>query len=169
MAGVTIPQVKRRTRRDVEQLRIFLLAFHLGMRPAQRILKIMTNVLVELLVLLVGNIGLAPGPQRIGLVNRFVLVRNDLLALILIPFFLFHHDRQGDVVGILADNRFQLPGIEEIILTIAQMQDRVGTAPRLLDHLDRVIALARRLPANSLICLDASTTRNHGHLVGNDE
>ena len=59
MTGVAIPEIERGTRRNIEQLRVFLLTFDTGVRPGQRILEIVRNVLVELLVLLVRNSDLA--------------------------------------------------------------------------------------------------------------
>jgi hypothetical protein len=48
VAGSALEKVERRARRDVEQLRIFLLALDTGMHMRQRILEIMRDVLVEL-------------------------------------------------------------------------------------------------------------------------
>ena len=47
----------------------------------------------------------------------------------------------------------------------------VTSVPRvgLVDHLDRVVALAGRLPLHGLAGLDAGAAGNHGHLVGDDE
>jgi hypothetical protein len=41
----------------------------------------------------------------------------------------------------------QLPAAEELVLALAQVQDDVGAATGLLDHLDGEIALAAGFPA----------------------
>jgi hypothetical protein len=58
VAGGALEEVERRARRDVEQLRVFLLALDAGMDVRQRIFEIMRDVLVELVVLLVGDLRL---------------------------------------------------------------------------------------------------------------
>ena len=82
--GVEHAEVEGRARRDVEQLGVFLLALDLGVRPAQRVFEIVADVLVELLVLLVGDVRLAAHPQGVGLVDGLVLVGDDLLLLLVV-------------------------------------------------------------------------------------
>ena len=64
--------------RHVEQRGVFQLALDLVVAPAQRVLEVMRDVLVELLILLVLDLGTRTGPQRAGLVGGF-------------PFAGFHH------------------------------------------------------------------------------
>ena len=84
VAGSALEHVERGAGRDVEQLRVFLLAFDAGMRPGQRVLEIVGDVLVELLVLLFGDLVLGAPTERAGLVDGLVLVGLDLLAVL--PF-----------------------------------------------------------------------------------
>ena len=86
------------------------------------------DLLVEVLVLGVGDVALAARPQGCGLVHRLPLVGLDLLRLLLVPGLLLHQDRQRDVVAVLADDGLQLPGAEELGLLVAQVQDDVGAA-----------------------------------------
>ena len=80
--AVAVPQVERRVRRDVEQLRVFLPPLDARVRPRQRIVEVVADVLVELLVLLVGDLALRPRPQRGRLVDRLVFVGLLLLAVL---------------------------------------------------------------------------------------
>ena len=169
MTGVAVPQIEGRALRDVEELRVFLLAFDLGMNVGQRVFKIMCNVLVELLVLRLGNFRLGTRPEGRGLVDRFQFVGFNLFLFLLVPLFLVHADRQGDVVGIGTHRLTQLPAGEEIVLAFAQMQDDIGAASGLFDLLDGKIALPGRFPSDCLIRRETGTAGNYRHLVGNDE
>ena len=73
------------------------------------------------------------------------------------------------MVGVLADDRLQLPAAKEFVLAFAQVQRDVGTARGLVDHLDGVVALAAGFPAHRLVGFDAGAAGNHRHLVGDDE
>jgi len=44
MAGIAIPQVERRVRRNIEKLRVLLLAFDARVDPGQRIVEIVAEV-----------------------------------------------------------------------------------------------------------------------------
>jgi hypothetical protein len=54
----------------------------------------MADLLVEGVVLRFGDVGLGTRPQGRGLVHRFPLVLEDMLALVLVPFLLAHQDGQ---------------------------------------------------------------------------
>ena len=77
VARVAVPQVERRAAGDVQQLRVFLLAFDARMRPGQRVVEIVADVLVEFLVLLFGDLVLAARPQGGSLVDGLVLVQRS--------------------------------------------------------------------------------------------
>ena len=74
-ALVAVPQVERRVRRHVQQLGVFAAALDAVVGVGQRRLEVVRDVLVELVVLLLGDVGLGAGPQRAGLVDglEFVL------------------------------------------------------------------------------------------------
>jgi hypothetical protein len=70
---LSLPQIKRRTGRNVEQFRVFLFAFHPRMTPGQRRFEVVGNVLVKLLILFFRDFVLGACPQRIGLIEGFFL------------------------------------------------------------------------------------------------
>ena len=76
---VAVPQVERRPLRQVEQQRVFLPALDLRVHAGERRLEVVRHVLVELVVLLLGDVGLRARPQRRRLVDLLVLVGRDLL------------------------------------------------------------------------------------------
>ena len=104
---LAVPQVEWGLGRYVEQLRIFGPAFDLRMRVSERRFTVMGNVLVELLVLFGADVLLRPRPQRRSLIDRLVLVRAAVGLLLFVPDLLAHDDGQGNVVGILANDRRQ--------------------------------------------------------------
>ena len=125
---LAIPQIKRRLGRQIQQLGVFLTPLDATMRPGQRRLEVVPDMLVELLVLLIGDVVLRPGPDGTGLVHRLIFIGLTLLAFFLIPFGLFHHDGHGDMVGVLAQHVPQAIVGQEIILALAQVQCDLGTA-----------------------------------------
>ena len=150
-ALVPVPQVEGRTRRDVEKLHVLLAAFDAVVAPGERRLRVVGDVLVELLILLLGDLRFRARPQGARPVDRLVLVGRPLLGFFLVPLHLPHHDRDGDVIGILADDLLQLPVREQLVLAFAQMQDDVGAAGFLLRGFDREFTAPVRFPAHRLI------------------
>jgi hypothetical protein len=73
------------------------------------------------------------------------------------------------VVGELADDAAQTPGVEELLVVVAQVEHDLGTALGALDVLDRVGALAGRLPAHALVGAHAGASGRQRDLVGHDE
>ena len=111
MARRSVPQVERRMRRNVEQLRVFLPSLDARVSPRERIVEIVADVLVELLVLVVGDLALRPCPQRGRLVDRLVLVSLLRLAVRPSPS---PEDRLDDG-PILADDRPELGPGQQIV------------------------------------------------------
>jgi hypothetical protein len=107
VAMLAIPQIELRMRRDEQQVRVLLPTLDLGMAPGNRRLEIVRDVLVELLVLLFGDLRSRPRPQGGRLVDLLFLVADHVLGLLLVPFLLAHQDRQRDVVGVLAQDLTQ--------------------------------------------------------------
>ena len=62
VALLAVPQVERRVLRDVQQLRVFVAAFDLGVHVGERRLEVVRDVLVELVVLLVGDLRSSAAP-----------------------------------------------------------------------------------------------------------
>ena len=152
---VTLVQIERGLGGDIEQLRVLGIAFDAVVAPGQRILEIMADGLVELLVLLFGDVLLGAGPQGAGLVHGFPLAGLDHLAglalfLAFLPLFLFHQDGQADMVGILGDDLLELVAVEELLGIVTQVQDDAGAALGALDLLDLEVARAAADPAHAL-------------------
>ena len=166
-ARIAVPQVEGRVLGQVEQLGVFAAAFHAVVRPGQRVVEIVRDGLVELAVLLVGDVGLAARPQRAGLVHRLPLVLLHLLVLLGVPLLLGHEDGQRDVVGIAAQDLAQLPAVEQFVFVGAQVQRDVGAARGLVGGGDGEFALAVGLPADRVG--RAGAAADHRDLVGHDE
>jgi hypothetical protein len=168
-ALVAVVEVERRLGRDVEQLRVLAAALDLVVGVGQRRVAVVAHLLVELLVLRVGDLALGTRPQRRGLVDRLPLVGQRRLGLLAAPLFLAHQDRQRDVVRVLADDRLQLPGAGELLFAVAQVQHHVGAARGLVDRLDLELARAIARPAHALLRAQARAARLDRDAVGHDE
>ena len=128
----------------------------------------MTDVLVELLVLLVLHLGARTGPQRAGTVDGFP--RFSRLFFAFGGWFFFRQlDRQGDVVGVLLDHVAQAPAIGELFFFLLQVQDDAGAALWLVDGSDFKLALAFRRPVHTFCGWLTGTAAVHVDLVGHDE
>ena len=179
---VAIPQVHRRLGRDVEQLGVFGAAFDAVVRPGQRGLEVVADGFVELGVLLVADVFLGARPQGRSLVDGFPLAgldhaaglaaaglvpRGDQLAVF--PLFLFHHDGQADVVGVLVDDVLELPAAGVVHRVVAQVQDDAGAALGAGNGFDLEVAGAAAGPAHAFGLLHAGAAGLDGDLVGHDE
>ena len=63
-AGLLHPQVVRRAGRDEQQQRVLVGSLDLAVHPGERIGEVAGDVPVEVVVVLVGELALGPGPQR---------------------------------------------------------------------------------------------------------
>ncbi len=147
---VAVPEVHRRLGRDEQQLRVLGAALHPVVAPGQRRLLVVAEVLVELGVLLVADVFLGARPQGVGRVHGFPLVLLHVLAFFGVPFFLLHQDGQADVVGVLGDQRLELPVAQVLTRVVAQVQGHAGAARGALDGLDLELARAAADPAHAL-------------------
>ena len=169
VAGVQIP---RSAGRYIEQRRVFEFTFDAVVRPGKRILKVVTQVLIELLVLLFGHFSGIHGPKRLGVVDLHPIPgARRLVFAFLGSFVLFfpEHHRHGDVIGILGDGGAHRPGFEEFFAIGLEVQRDARTAGFTRDGLARVSAFTRAFPANGFVCGGLGGTRFHRHLVGHDE
>jgi hypothetical protein len=137
--------------------------------PGQRRFLVVADVLVELGVLLVRDLFLAARPQRVGRVHRFPLGLLHVFALLGVPLFLLHQDRQADVVGVLGDQRLELPVAQVLVRIVAQVQGDGGTARSALDGLHLELARAAAGPAHAFGRWQTGTAALNGDLVGHDE
>mmetsp|Transcript_59388 Transcript_59388/g.140260 ORF Transcript_59388/g.140260 Transcript_59388/m.140260 type:complete len:682 (-) Transcript_59388:1318-3363(-) len=168
-ALVTVPQVEGRLLRDVEQLGVLAAALDAVVRVGQWCFGVIGDLLVELLVLLSRDVALAARPQGRGLVDRLPLVGDDLLGGFGVPGLLAHQDGQGDVVAVLADDRLHPPGLQELLLALAQVQDDVGAAARLGDGFQVVLTGAFAAPAHGLVGWQPGAAGLDRDAVGDDE
>ena len=170
---IAVPQIERGMRGDVEKQGVLLLPFHVRVGPGERRLEIVADVLVELLVLLFGDLRLGPRPERRSLVDLLVLVLQPLRVLVFIHIsfqsLFLHQDRNGDVIGILAQDRAQAESGEELVLGFAQMQDDFGAAAFASHCLQGVLAPAIALPAHPVPGGHPRAPRDERDLVRHDE
>ena len=171
MLLVAVPQIPGGALGDEQQGAVFVGALHPVVDPGQGLLEVMGDVLVELLVLLVGDVGLVAHPQGRALVDALPL---GGLGLLLLPLFflavglLQHLHREGDVVGELADDGAQAPGLEELLFVLLEVQGDTGAALRDLKGLDIVLAAAVGGPAYAVLRTQAGAAGEDGDLVGDD-
>ena len=126
--------------------------------PVQRrpgLVEEVAEVAVELGVALLADLGLRLAPERRALVRRLVLaVAGD-------------GDRDGDVVGPLADDRLQAEGLEELLGVGLEVQHDVGARLGAAGGDQRVLALALGGPGPGLV--GAGPARGDLHPVGDHE
>src|SRR5690606_18905453 len=161
-------QVTGRAAGYVQQAGVLQLAFDLVVAPAQRVLEVVGDVLVELLVLLVLDLGTRASPQGTGTVDALPLDLGRLVRL-LTMMLLGQLDRQGDMVGVFLDDVAQAPAIGELLLLGLEVQHDAGAALGLLDVLDGEVALGRRFPAYALVSVQSGAAGKDFDLVGDDE
>ena len=106
--GIAMIQVKRGTGRQVKQARVFQGALNLVVTPAQGILKVMADMLVEALVFLIGNFLPWALPQCSSRVESFTTLLSVTLS------GRQQINRKGNVVGILIDHLANLERIQKI-------------------------------------------------------
>ncbi len=165
----TLIQIERRARRHVQQRGVFQLAFDLVMAPAQRVLVVVTDVLVELLILLVLHLGARAGPECAGAVDGFPFLRRCFFAFCGRSLLFGQLDRQGDVIGVLLDDVAQTVAVSELFFTVFQVQHDTRTALGLVDVGDFKLAFAFGGPVHALAGRRTGATAEHFDLVGNDE
>src|SRR5471032_2549226 len=164
----TLIQVERRTGRYVKQRAVFQLAFDLVVAPAQRVFVVVSDVLVELLVLLVLHLGARAGPQGAGTVDHFPFLGTFVFALDSRLFFR-QFDWQSNMVGVLLDDVTQAVTVGEFIFTGFEVQHDAGAAVSLVDGGDFELALTFGGPVHAFAGVEAGATAEHFNLVGDDE
>ena len=183
---LAVPQVHRRLAGQVQQLRVLGAAFHAVVGVGQWRLKVVADLLVELVVLLLRNVFLGARPDGAGLVDGFPLAGLDHAAglataffvrwvdqFAVFPLFLFHLDGQADVVGILVDDVFDFPGLGVVLGVVTQVQDDAGAALGAGDvfYLKSAAATGAAVadPAHAFAGLHAGAARLDRDLVGHDK
>ena len=145
----------------------------------------MADLFVEVFVLFLADVLLGAGPDGVGLVDGFPLAGLDhatglaaaffvvrVYQFAVFPFLFFHEDGQADVVGILADDALDLPGLGVVHGVVAQVQGDAGAARGAGDGLDFERAAAGSAiadPAHGFVGGQPGAARLHRDLVGHDE
>ncbi|MNG74215.1 hypothetical protein D3C79_326890 [compost metagenome] len=160
---IAIPHIPRRLGRDVQQAGVLLLTFHPVVAPAQRIGKVMGNVLVELFVLFFGHVSFAASPQRLRLVD---FLPGDGTVFFILGFDLY---RQRNVIGIFANHRAQTPAVEVFVFAFTQVQGNFAATIGLADICDGVITFTGRLPVHPLIFRSTCRAGTYSDFVRYDE
>ncbi|MEA3219044.1 MAG: hypothetical protein OZX49_00122 [Immundisolibacter sp.] len=173
VAAVAVPQVERLGGRHEQQGGVFVAALDAAVQLRQRRLHVVAELLVEGVVFVLRDVRARPRPQGGGLVDGVPGGRG--VGVCHLGFALFggglggrHAHREGDVVGVGADDGFQAPGVGELVRVVAQVQHDFGPARR-TDGLDAVLALAGRLPAHALRVRPAGAAGGQRDAVGDDE
>ena len=156
--GVPVEQVERGVRRDEQQGLVLEGALGLHRDDLERVVPGVRDVLVELLVLLVGDLVFGPGPQRLHRVEGLGLDGDGFFATFLGgggPSLDLHPDGPGDEVGVLLDQLPDLPlrgVVVQLVLGVFGLEvQRDGRSLRsVVDGFDGVGALAARLPPGGL-------------------
>ena len=162
-----MPQIERRARRHVQQAGVFLLAFDLAVRPRERIGEVVRDVAIELLVFLVLHLGARPGPQRLRVVDRFVLgaSASSLLSL----SFFAHACARGTRCG--RSTCAPASGCDSSAKSCSpSLRCSTMRVPRsAVQRLDAELAVAARLPVHARRRIEAGAARIDVDAVGDDE
>ena len=136
---------------------------------------------VEIFVLLFCHVFFRTRPQCRGFVDGFPFTGLDHAARLaafafvfanqfaIFPLFFFHQDGQADVVGVFANDFFELPRVGVLQRIFAQMQNDAGAAMCQLDVFNFKIARTTTDPAHTFGCRRAGAARFHCDLVGHNE
>ncbi|MNF73596.1 hypothetical protein D3C84_556020 [compost metagenome] len=170
---LAVVEIERCAGRYVEQAGVLLRPFHPVVAPQQGVFEVVSDVLVELLILLVLDVLRVAGPERGGAVDLLPLAGgadDGFTVFLAIRGALFVHlHRYADVVGILGDHGAQAPVVQELLFIAAQVQDDVGAAT-LFGHVSHGEgAFPFGFPLHALARLCAGGAGDDGHLVGDDE
>ena len=135
------------------------------MAPGERIGKVVGDVFVEFVVFVVFNFRLIARPQRLRLVD-FLPGHHGFTVFL---FLFFNLNRQGNMVGVFADDGAHAPVIQEIVFAFTQVKGDFGTAVRFGDVINGVFAFAFRFPEDAVIRTVACCAGTYGDFVRNDE
>ena len=134
-------QVERPARRHEQESGVFDHPFCLEMQMHPGFVETVADVMIELLVLLLGDLRLGTGPQRRGLVERLLLA-----------VFACQNDRDRDVIGIGGDDAADLFRREETVLALLQSERDLRPARQIaFAFLDLEVAFTVRAPAPCLV------------------
>ena len=172
---VPAEQIERRVRRNEEQGLVLEGALGLHGDDLERVVPHVRDVLVELLVLLVGDLVFRPGPECLHRVEGLGLDGDDLFAARLGgrgASLDLHADGPGNEVGVLLDQVPDLPFLGVVVQVVLgvlglEVQGDRRSLRRPVDGFDGVGAVAARLPSGGLAL--AGLARQQLDFVGHDE
>ena len=121
-----VVQIKRRAFGQIDQTRVFELAFHPIVTPAQWVFKIVGDMLIELLVFLVLHFRTRASPQCLGRVNTFQFRHKLFVFRCTVTRLRIHPHRYTNMIGISRHNVTQA-GVFGVLQSIfLQMQNDLG-------------------------------------------
>ena len=141
-ALLLVDQVLRRLLGDEQQARQLVRALDFEVRPRQRVIPVMARVLVELDVLLLGDLALRPSPDRAGGIDRLPF---ELLVVLFAALHL-QSDRPPHIVAVLANDRLNRPILEVLLGVVLEVQHDVRATAGTSARFDFVVALGLALP-----------------------
>ena len=162
-------QIKRGFLGNVEQRRVLQGALGLGVDEVQRVLGVMADRSVELVVVLVLDFVLGFSPEsRCGVYLLDLLFSFFSLLSLAFHLFVVQIDGKGNVVGVLLDDRFDLPAVGELLPPFGE-EELDGCTVALRGSLlngERALAVADPLEGGLLSRLSAEHfdfVRHHEH------
>ena len=167
MPALRVVQIERLRARHEQERLIRHHAFRPDVQARPGLVEGVRDVVIELLVLLVGDLRFGAGPQRARLVDLLRRLRAAVVLRLAVGLGLGpEQDRDGDVVRVVAHDLAQAPLVEELLGVVAQVQDHRGPARRRVRGLDREAAAAVGLPAPGVLLAglardDLDLTRDH--------
>ena len=170
--ALRVVQVEGTRARDEQQCRVGECPLGREMHARERLVEGVRDVVVELLVLVLGDLALGPGPDGTGLVDLLRLGEVGLGVAGLGPGL--QDDRQADMVGVGPHDLPDLPAVEEFLGLGLQVQGHRGAARRAGRRLlHRVAAAAVRRPQPALVgaglaALDDDPVGHHEHRIEAD-
>ena len=115
--------------RNVEEGGVLERAFGAGVEPEERVFPVAGDGLVELLVVLVLELGLGALPHRAGGVDLLGGAGLGGLLLLGVPlaFVVGEEDGEGDVIGVLLDDLLQAPAVGVLRAFVVEMDEDGGS------------------------------------------
>ena len=138
------------------------------MRPGERIVVVVSQMLIELFVLLVLHVLRGQRPERLRVIHLNPLPGGFLLF-VRGRLFFPEPDRGRNVVGVLRDDAAERPFVQEFLFGILECQDHIGAAGVLCREFGLVGAVPVRGPADGFVRGRFRGSGHHGHAVRDDK
>ena len=152
--------------REIEDTRQVEREVHVQVDIEQRVVRHRIELTIELLVILVLQVGGLACPSRRRVVDHVQLARLDLLAIL--PLLLLAEcDRDREELAIFVQQFRNLMILKEFLVLVIDMQNNIRTTVRLLGILHRILRATVARPFHSLrtllkrFCDDVHTFGDH--------